>query len=292
MLQNLFFVDDVQIGADSRHADGMPTQRAVILPARALEPFDDVFRHHDRGNRSRAATEGFSERHDVGPALGSLEREPAPGAARTSNHFVGDPIRPRLPRAPRHLVLIGAVVIDAALRVVDDRRCGIRKRARGIGQIFAGENIVGWRAIDRAVRCRQDSHRRHRRRQLRSAGVHRETAMPLRLHRHAARQAGDAVIGALARRQRGPLRQRLAQRQRHVVGLAAADAEAHRADPILLAFERGGHQVVSGLLAADPGPSLVHDRRIRSTADRLHHRGMTMAEAAAGVAAIDELAAI
>ena len=292
VLQNFLFADDLQVGADGGHADRMAAQRAVILPARALEPLDDVLRHHDRSDCRRPAAERFSERHDIGAALRALEREPAACAARAGDDLVRDPVRTRLPRAARHLVLIGAVVIDAALGVVDDRRRRVREQARGIRQIFAGRRIVGRRAIDRAIGRRKNPHRCHRRRQLRAARVHREAAVPLRLHRHAARQAGDAVIGALARRQCRALRQRLAERQRHVVGLAAADAEAHRADPVLFAFERGGHQIVGGLLAADPGPAFVHDRRIGRAADRLHHRRMAMAEAAAGVAAVDQLAAI
>jgi hypothetical protein len=122
--------------------------------------------------------------------------------------------------------------------------------------------------------------------------MHREAAMPLRLYGHAAGQTDKAVVGAFAGGERRALRQRLAKRERHVIRFAAADAEANGTDPILFALEGGIDQIVSRLLAPDPGPAFVHDGRIRGATDRFHHRRMTMAKAAAGIASVDQTTAI
>ena len=122
--------------------------------------------------------------------------------------------------------------------------------------------------------------------------MHRESAMPLRLHGHAAGQTDNAVIGAFAGGQRCALRQCLTQRKRHIVRLASADAEADGTDPVLFTLEGSSDQIVGGLLAPDPGPAFVHDGRIRGTTDRFHHRRMAMPEATAGIASVDQAPAI
>ena len=74
--------------------------------------------------------------------------------------------------------------------------------------------------------------------------------------------------------------------------LAAADAEADRADPILLALEGHADQIVGGFLAPDPGPAFIHDGRIGRAADCFHHRRMPMPETAAGIASVNQAPAV
>jgi hypothetical protein len=83
--------------------------------------------------------------------------------------------------------------------------------------------------------------------------------VPLRLHGHVAGQADEAVVGPFAGGQRLPAGDRLGEREREVVRLAAAQAEADAAHPVLTR-EGDVEQVAGRGLALLPVPALVDDR--------------------------------
>jgi len=115
-----------------------------------------------------------------------------------------------------------------------------------------------------------------------------EPAVPVRLNRDIAREAGHAVVGALARRDGRPSSDRLAQRQGEVVRLAAAEEEAHGSDPRLLALEGDVDQVARCLLALGPQPAVVDDRAVGCPADGSDQVRVAVAQRAASVAAVDD----
>ncbi len=110
------------------------------------------------------------------------------------------------------VVLVGAGVVDPALRVVDNHSGGVRELRLGIcelGSIELGVGGVG--AYPLAQRAGELVHRyvaRHRH----VAPVGRdEPAAPLRLDRGVARKPAPAVVGANARRESASTGERLGQ---------------------------------------------------------------------------------
>jgi hypothetical protein len=113
----------------------------------------------------------------------------------------------------------------------------------------------------------------------------------VRLHREIAGEPDAAVVRAFASGQRGSPRDRLGERQRHVVRLAGADEEANCCRPVL-AREGGLEQCIGGLVATAPADSLVDRGRRGGCAHRFHDLGVGVAERGGGVGPVEHPAAI
>ena len=274
----------------------MAAQRAEILPAPAGQLGRHVLGEDDGRDRHHAAAKALAQGHDVGPALATLEGEGPAGATEPGDHLVGDPQRTGLAGEAGDGVLIGAVVIEAALGIVDDDRCGIGELGLGAGEALVERRRArrGGAAgdIERALGSRQHMDERARRRNLGAAVRRGDAAVPVRLHGDVAAQADQAVIGPLARCDRLAAGEGLRQRQREIVGLAAAQAEAHRARPVLLARKTDLEQAFRRLVASLPVPAFVDHGQARGLAQGFGEARMAMAERPAGIAAVEHFAAV
>jgi len=110
--------------------------------------------------------------------------------------------------------------------------------------------------------------------------------VPLGLGGHLARQAEATVVRPLTGGQLAAAGKGLRECESDVVRLTGADEESHGTNPIGV-LERDADQVVSGVVAICPGPSLVERDPGAGSSDGLDDLGVAVTERSRSVARID-----
>ena len=182
--------------------------------------------------------------------------------------------------------MVRAVVVRAALGVVNDDGGHVSQCAvldlRALGRPAPDPRPMRPRELDDAMLTRYGPHP--------SIEVG-EPTVPVRLHSGLTGQPRHSVVSAFARGQRGAAGERLAQRQREIVGFAAREEEPDCAHP-RLAVEGDLDELLRGALALRPTPPLVDDRRRGALSDGRDDVWMLVAEGATSVAGVNQPVAV
>ena len=156
---------DADMGGDGRNLDWMGAVARVRLPSARLDPLENIAREDCRSSWRASSSESFTHCHYVRPRLPCLKLEPSTHSPEPGHSLVCDPEGLALSRKPRQLVLVGRLVVNTSLAVVNERCGAVRDlRTRGLKGSRVGV-WIGARPNDSRPRGRRQlvDHRESRR---------------------------------------------------------------------------------------------------------------------------------